>query len=114
MTGNLRIYILQSKLQKKNISASEGLFPGLSIIIQNKKFKTQLYDTRDAFPFFFVLMPHLQRNIPSNIHYESMNYGILRFAKTTLDINTLVVPWVLTQQLLRKICFYVIMKINGY
>ena len=35
-------------------------------------------------------MPYLDSNIPSNIYYESIGSGILRFARTTSYINTFV------------------------
>ena len=44
-------------------------------------------------------MPHLDSNIPSNICYVSIGSEILRFARTTSDINTLLK---LANQLLKR------------
>ena len=62
------IYPTELHLKKQNVSTSEASFLNLSIIIENKIFKTQLYDNRNAFPFS---MSHLNSNIPSNIYYAS-------------------------------------------
>ena len=76
------------QLKKENISTSGASFLDLSIIIENNKFKIQLYDKRYAFPFSIVGMPHLDSYITSNIYNASIASEILRFARTTLDINT--------------------------
>ena len=60
----------------------------LSIIIENKKFKTHLCDMRDAFPFSIVYMPHLDYKIPSNIYYASIGSEILRLPRTTSLLRT--------------------------
>ena len=49
------IHTSELQLKKENISISEATFFDLSIIIENKKFKTQLYDKRDIFLFFYCL-----------------------------------------------------------
>ena len=59
------IYPSGIKLKKKGISTSQASFLNLSIMIENKKCKTKLYDKRDAFPFCVVRMPQLDSNIPS-------------------------------------------------
>ena len=76
------------QLKKENISTLEASPLDLSIIIENKKLKTQLYDERDGFLFSIVLMPHLDSNIPSDIYYASIGSEILKFARSTSDINT--------------------------
>ena len=43
-----RIYPSELPLKKENISTSDASFPDISIIIENKKFKTQFYDKRDV------------------------------------------------------------------
>ena len=58
------------------------------MIIQNKKFKTQLYKKRYVFPSSIVHMPHLDSNIPSNIYYASIGFKVLRFDRNSSDINT--------------------------
>ena len=78
-------------LKKENISTSKASVLDLSIIVEYKKFKTQLYDKRDASPFSIVRMPHLDSNIPSNIYYVFIDSESLRFPRTTLDINTFVI-----------------------
>ena len=82
------IYSSELKLKKKNISTSKASFLDLSMIIQNKKFKTQLYKKRYVFPSSIVHMPHLDSNIPSNIYYASIGFKVLRFARNSSDINT--------------------------
>ena len=68
MRETLRIYILQNDNSKtENTGNSEASFLEFSVITENKKFKTQLYDKRDAVPSPAVYMPHLDSNIPSNI-----------------------------------------------
>ena len=70
----------------KTFQLSEAWFLELSIITKNKQFKTQLYDNRDVFPYSIVRMPQLDSNIASNIYYASIDFEILRFTRTTLDI----------------------------
>ena len=60
------------------------------MIIQNKKFKKQLYKKSYVFPSSIVHMPHLDSNIPSNICYASIGFKVLRFARNSSDINTFV------------------------
>ena len=46
---------------------------------------------REMHSFFpIVRMQHLDSNIPWNICYASIGSKILRFARTTLDINTFI------------------------
>ena len=49
-----------SKLQfkMKTFQLSEASFLDLSIITENKQFKMQLYDNRDAFPYYIVRVLH--------------------------------------------------------
>ena len=74
------------QLKKESISTSEASFLDLSISI----IKIQLYYKRYAFPFSIVGMPHLDSYIRSNIYYASIASEILRFSRTTSDINTFV------------------------
>ena len=50
---------------KENISTFKVSFLGLATIGKNEKYKTQLYDKRDALSFSIVWMPHLDGNVPS-------------------------------------------------
>ena len=93
------LYPLDLELKKESISTSEVPFLDLSIIIENKKFKTKLLDKRDASSFSIVFMPHLDSNISSNIYYVSITSEILRFATTTSDSNTFII---LASQLLKR------------
>ena len=61
------IHPSELQLKKENILTSEASFLDLSIITENKKFKTQLCDKRNTFSFSIVCMPHLDRNMPLNI-----------------------------------------------
>ena len=60
---------------------------------------TQLCDKRNVFPISFDCMPHLDSNIPSNIYYACESFEVLRFARTTSDINTFVT---LSDRLLKR------------
>ena len=51
------IYLSELQLKNEKMSTSAVLFLDSSIIIENKTFKIQFYDKRDAFPFSVVLMP---------------------------------------------------------
>ena len=82
------VYPSDVKLKKENILTSDASFLELSIIIGNKKFKTQLYDKRDASLFSFGCMPHLDSNIQENLSYASIGSETLRFARTTSNKNT--------------------------
>ena len=57
--------------------------------IENKKFKNQLYNKRDAFPFSIVCMPYLDNKIPSNIFYASVGSENSQFAKTSSDLSNI-------------------------
>ena len=56
------IYSSELQLKKENNSTSEISFLDLYVIIEDKKFKTQLYDKRDAFPFCIVHMSQMDSN----------------------------------------------------
>ena len=82
MTGTLRysyislynlIYLSELQLKKENIATFDASFLELSIVIENKKLKTQLYDKRDAFYFSIFCTPHLDSQILSNIYYVSVD-----------------------------------------
>ena len=47
----------------------------------------KLFYTRDKFPFFIVRIPHLKRNIPSTILYDSIFLKFLRIARFTLKLE---------------------------
>ena len=51
----------ESKLKKKNMSASETLFLHLSVVTQNEKLKTKLFDKRYEFAFSIACIPHLEK-----------------------------------------------------
>ena len=51
------IYLSELQLKNEKMSTSAVLFLDSSIIVENKTFKIQFYDKRDAFPFSVVLMP---------------------------------------------------------
>ena len=70
------IYPPELKLKNESIFTSEVSFLDLSIIIENDKFKTKLFDTKDAFQFSIVRIKHLDINIPSHIYYGSIGSEI--------------------------------------
>ena len=72
----------------------------LSSVIENKKFKTKLFDKRDPYPFSMGCMPHLDSNILSNFYYASLASQILRFDRNTSGSNTFIT---LVNQLLKII-----------
>ena len=94
-----KIHPSELQLKKKSTSTSEASFVKLSIIIEYKKFKTQLYDKRDTFPFSIVRMSHLDSYIPLNIYYTSISSEIVGFVRTTSEINAFVT---LSNGLLKK------------
>ena len=87
---------MELELNKENRSIFDSDF---SIIIENKKNKTKLYDKRDALPFSVTRMPHLDINILLNIYFSSAGSEILRFVRTTSDGNTFIA---LANQLFQK------------
>ena len=71
------IYPLELKFKKEKISSSEVSFLDLCFILENKKFKTRLYDKgRDVFYFSDVHMLYLDSNNLSNIYYASIGSEI--------------------------------------
>lgn len=72
----------------ENFSTFEASFLDLSVVTENKKFKTELCKKKDRFYFSVFLMPYLDSNIPSNICYTSVDSEILTFSRTTLDSYT--------------------------
>ena len=69
---------LELKKEHGNNSAS---FLDLDIEIENKQFKTKLYDKRDAFPFTIVRMPDKSSNMPSKIFKSCIGAETLRIAR---------------------------------
>ena len=59
LIGTFRICILQSY----NSTQSNNFRSIIFFIMENKEFKTQLYDTKPALPFPVVCMSHLDINI---------------------------------------------------
>ena len=62
-----------------NLKAS---FLDLNIIVKHTKFQTDVYDKRDAFPFFIVRMPYRDSNIPTRMFYEAVRSEILHIVRT--------------------------------
>ena len=60
---------------------------------------TQLCDKRNLSPISVDCMPHLDSNIPLNIYCASKSFEVLRFTRTTSDINTFVT---LSDRLLKR------------
>ena len=81
LTETLRMYILQSYNSKWKTFQLPNIILELSIIIESKKFKIQLYDKWNAFPFSIVSLPHFDSNIPSNIYYASIRSETLGFCQ---------------------------------
>ena len=79
-------YPSELELKKENISTS-GAFLKLSIVDEDEKCKTKLYDKIDGFTFSDVRFQHLESNITSNINYVSRDSEILSFARTASDSN---------------------------
>ena len=60
----------------------------LSIEFHDTKFTTELFDKKDAFPFYINSMPYLDSNILSKIFYASTSPEILCITRaTTVLIN---------------------------
>ena len=76
---NLHARTSKKKRKFINLKAS---FLDLNIIVKHTKFETDVYDKRDAFPFFIVRMPYRDSNIPARMFYEAVTSEILRIVRT--------------------------------
>ena len=61
-----------------------------TIEVQDKNFTTELFDKRDALPFYINRMPYLDSNIPSKIFYASIGSEVLRITRTTMGLINMV------------------------
>ena len=50
--------------------------------LKHRKFETDLYDKKDAFPFFIVRMPYQYSNRSTRSFYAEVGSEILRLART--------------------------------
>ena len=76
---------LELKKEHGNNSAS---FLDLDIEIDNKRFKTKLFDKRDAFPFKIVRMPDKSSNMPSKIFSSCIGAETLRIARISSTVDS--------------------------
>ena len=67
------VYSNELKL-KKDEDLCKALFLDLSIEVQDRVLNTELFDKRDAFPFYINCMPNLDSNMPSKIFYTFFFY----------------------------------------
>ena len=84
------IYPSELELKKETICDKKASFLDLAIDIEDGKFKTKLYDKRDAFPFDIVRMPFRSSNIPSKMFFSSFGAEILRISKATSSLDVFV------------------------
>lgn len=57
-----------------------------SIKVHDRRFRTKLFDTRDAFPFYISSLPYLDSNITSEILDASVGSQIVINATTTTNV----------------------------
>lgn len=69
-------------LKKRKFINLKASFLDLNIIVKHTKFETDVYDKRDAFPFFIVRMPYRDSNIPTRMFYEAVRSEILCIVRT--------------------------------
>ena len=53
-------------------------------MVKDGVFVYKLFDKRDAYPFFIVRMPHIDKNIPKSIFYAALVGKFLRIARSSL------------------------------
>ena len=71
-------------------SGTHATFLNLDVMGKDGVFVYKLFNTRDAFRFFMVLMPYIDSNIPKSIFYSALVGEFLRTARTSLlfkDLN---------------------------
>ena len=72
--------LIKLDFKKKNENLCKVSFLYLSVEVHNRKFTFELFDERDAFPFYVNGMHYLDSNIPSKTFYASVKSEILRIA----------------------------------
>jgi hypothetical protein len=81
------IYPEELELTKENPSQLETDFLDLNITIDEKAFKTKLYDKRDNFGFLIARLPYRDSNIPSGMFYSSIAAECLRISRSTSSVE---------------------------
>ena len=76
-----KIYPPQLTLKKTTETPEKLLYVDICLQIQGRKFKTSVYDRRDAFDFHMVNFPHLDCNIPSKPACEVYMSQLVRIGR---------------------------------
>ena len=98
-----RIYPLELKLNKANVSDAEASLLDLHLSISDGFVKTKIYDKRDDFDFDIVNFPFLDGDVSRSASYVVYISQLIRFARVSShvdDLNTR--NKVLTAKLLRQ------------
>ena len=76
-----KIYLPQLTLKKTTETPEKLSYLDICLQIQGRKFKTSVYDKRDAFNFHIVNFPHLDSNIPSKPAYGVYMSQLVRIGR---------------------------------
>ena len=82
-----RIYPLELKLNKANVSDAEVKFLDLHLSISNGFAKTKIYDKRDDFDFDIVNFPFLNGDVPRSASYGVYISQLNRFARVSSHVD---------------------------
>ena len=80
------IYPDELELKNENKDLCKASFLDLTIDVHDRKFTSNLFDKRYAFPFYISRMPNLDSNMPSKVFYTLIGSEILRIVRTTIDL----------------------------
>ena len=80
------IYPTELQLNKENIDNNNTTFLDLHISIDNKVFKTKLFDKRDNFGFHITRLPYKSSNIPNRMFYTTISTECLRICRSTSEL----------------------------
>ena len=72
-----KIYPDELQVKKENADSCNASFFDLAIEVNDRKFTTDLFNKRDAFPFYSNHMPDLDSNIPTKKFCRSIGSEIL-------------------------------------
>ena len=84
------IYLDELELKKEDGESCNTSFLDLPLEVHDRKFTTDLFDKRNAFPFLISCTSYLDSNILSNIFYASVGSEILHIAIKATDLINIV------------------------
>ena len=77
------IYPPELVLKKENASNLKASFRNLDINVKHGKFHNELYDNRDAFPFFIFKISYRDSNMPTTTFCSGFGSEIFRLTRAT-------------------------------